>query len=822
MARDLPAPLPADKLYRSCDPAALGFTSTEELDDVDGLIGQERALDAIRFGGQITQPGFNLFVLGPPGSGKHTAVRRFLERKAGEEPLPSDWVYVNNFDAAHKPRAIALPPGRGLALRRDMHRLITDLQTSIPAIFESEEYQVRRRAIEGSFRDKQEEAFRQFRERAEAENIAVLRTPAGFAMAPMRDGKVIDPQAFNELPEEERKAIQDVIQRFERELEPLLQNIPRWDKERREKIRALDREIAEVVVAQGLAELEQSFADLPDVLDYLAQVRASLIDNVALFLMPRSGEAPNPQSLTAGHKDPRFSPYHVNVLVSQGSGPQTGTGAPVKYEDHPTMSNLLGRVEHISEMGALVTDFSLIKPGALHLANGGYLLLDARRLLSEPLAWDALKRALQSRTIKIESPGQFMSLISTVSLEPDPIPLNVKVVLFGERLLYYLLCAADPDFEDLFKVAADFDEDIERTPDSQKLFAHLIATTCRREGLRHLESPAAGRLIEHASRMAGDGEKLSVRTGLISDILREADFWAARAERQIITAEDIERTLKERLRRADRLREKVHEAILRDTVLIDTEGEAVGQINGLSVFSVANTSFGSPTRITANVRMGSGKVIDIEREVDLGGPIHSKGVLILSGYLADRYAPDVPMSLSASLVFEQSYGGVEGDSASSAELYALLSAISGVALKQSFAVTGSVNQKGQVQAIGGVNEKIEGFFDICRARKLTGEQGVLIPAANVKHLMLRRDVVEACEAGRFHIYAVETIDQGMEILTGMPAGERDGNGRFPPDSINGRVEEKLIAFAKARRAFTAAGAPPEAEAKADDFTQGSS
>jgi lon-related putative ATP-dependent protease len=473
----------------------------------------------------------------------------------------------------------------------------------------------------------------------------------------------------------------------------------------------------------------------------------------------------------------------------------------VVYEDNPTYQNLVGRAEYMAQLGALSTDFGLIRAGALHQANGGYLILDAARVLSQAYAWEGLKRTLRSGEIRIESLGQALSLISTASLEPEPIPLNVKVVLVGERLLYYLLSQHDSEFNELFKVAADFEEQADRSPANDLLYAQLIGRLARQEKLLPFDRGGVARVIEQSARFTGDAEKLSLHNRTLSDLLREADYWARKAGGNVVAAGDVQRAIDAQVYRASRVRERFREEILRGFLLIDTEGAKVGQVNGLSVVQPGRFAFGHPSRITARVRLGRGEVVDIEREVELSGPIHSKGVLILSAFLGARYVSDRPFSLSASLVFEQSYSGVEGDSASSAELYALLSALAETPIKQSLAVTGSVNQRGEVQAIGGVNEKIEGFFDLCQARGLTGEQGVLIPASNVKNLMLRRDVVEAVEAGKFHVYPVETIDQGIALLTGEEAGERDGEGNFPEGSVNQRVEDRLIALAEKRRAF---------------------
>ncbi len=800
-----------DDLYRKCDPEALKFSTTEDLDNVEGLIGQERALAALEFGSKINQYGFNLFVLGLPGSGKHMTVRTFLERKAQSEPTPADWVYVFNFDQPNKPRALSLPPGQGRVLKDGMAVLIDELQTSIPAVFESDEYLTRRKTIEEAVTAQQQQRFKTLQDKAREQDVTIIRTPAGFAVAPAPEGKVLEPEVFNDLPEEARKKFQEVIERIQIELQEVLQEVPKVDKERREKVRQLNQGLAQVSVSQAIIHLDESFLQNSQVSKYLHAVRKDLVDNIGIFAIHKGQDAESQVMAMemAEVAEDRFVRYEVNVLVCHTDHNGDREGAPVIYEDHPSMGNLVGRMESMAKMGALVTSFDLLKPGVLQKANGGYLLLDARKILSEPMAWDALKRSLQAHQVKIESLAEYTNMVSTVSLEPDPIPLNVKVVLFGDRQLYYTLSAMDPDFGDLFKVAADFDDALVRSEESSVLFARLIATLARQQSLKPVSSNGVARMIEHAARLADDSERLSLRVGPLSDIIQEADYWAAEAGRDLIDREDVDRAIDQRLWRLDRMKQRSHEAILRDIMLVDTGGAVVGQINGLSVMSLGNFRFGKPTRITASVRMGGGKVIDIEREVDLGGPLHSKGVLILSSYLAETYVPNVPFALRASLVFEQSYGGVDGDSASSTELYALLSALSGAPIKQGLAVTGAVNQKGQVQAIGGVNEKIEGFFDICKERGLTGKQGVLIPGSNVEHLMLRRDVVEACERGEFTIYPIETIEQGIEVLTGWTVGERGQDGIYPEGTLNHAVESRLIQFATAQRSFGKRGQAKE-------------
>ncbi len=799
-AAPAPRPLAASELRRTVDPATLGFKTTAELEPILGLIGQERALKAIQFGANIKSHDFNVFVLGPAASGKTTAVKQYLERRAAEASAPPDWVYVNNFETPHRPRALKLPPGRARPFARGMIAAIDELRNTLPAMFEGEDYQARRRAIDEEFRSGQEEALDALNKKAQAQNIAVLRTPTGFAMAPMHEGKIVKPEVFNTLPEAMRKEVETKIEALQKELEAILERVPKSDKQRRAKTSELNEEVAKVAVREALDDLAAAFADQEGVLEFLNAAGRDLIRNVGLFLVQSGEESEIVKQPADTARDARFRRYMVNVMV--GAEPDVTKGAPIYEELNPTYGNVIGRVEHLAQMGALVTDFLLIKPGALHKANGGYLLIDARKVLLSPFAWEALKRAIKAREIRIEQPSEMSGLVSTQSLDPEPIPLDVKVMLFGDRELYYLLSQADPDFPRLFKVQADFDDSIARSTENDRAYARLIASIVREHKLKHVDAAGVARVIDEGARLADDREKLSIEIGRIADLVREANYWANEAGHDVITREDVVRAIEEGVQRADRLRDRAQETINREIVLLDTQGSKIGQINGLSVLQLGSFSFGRPSRITARVRMGPGRVTDIEREVQLGGPLHSKGVMILWGFLAGRYAQDVPLALSASLVFEQSYGGVDGDSASSAELYALLSALAEVPIRQSLAVTGSVNQWGEVQAIGGVNEKIEGFYDVCKARGLDGQQGVLIPAANVQHLMLREDVVEAVNAKKFSIYPVKTIDQGIEILTGVKAGERTAEGRYPAATINRLVEDKLRSFAERGRAFT--------------------
>jgi lon-related putative ATP-dependent protease len=799
--------LPIKALRTVCDPALLGFDSTDELKPMDDLIGQERALGAISFGASIDQPGYNLFVLGPQGTGRHTAISSYLKGKAANEPAPDDWIYVHNFKEAHRPQALRLPGGTAMPFKSSMSELVEDLRAALRRQFTSDEYREKRQAIDAEFEEMQSHAFEELQQKAEKDNIAIIRTPMGFTLAPVEDGKVIKPDDYNKLDEGKQKQIEEKIEKLQNELAAVIEKLPRLEKQHRDKVRNLYAAMTGTIVDAAIKIVTDRFSTIETIQKRLVEIKKDLVENAGLFLFSdekleqeTSGQSSFDQAERQAMNDQRLNRYLVNVIVT-GDEDGDKKGAPLVLEDHPTLSNLVGRIEHRSQFGALMTDFTMIRPGALHRANGGYLVIDARRLLSEPFSWEALKRTLRSGSISIESAGEQLGFVSTVSLQPEHIPLKLKVVLIGERQLYYLLSTLDPDFTELFKVEVDFDEELQRSNENTDLYARLIGSILKKEKLKAMSAKGVARVIDETARLAADSERLSLRISLLSDLLRESDFWAEQAGNELVCADDVERAVTEQIHRSDRIRQRSHEMIERGTILIDTDGEKIGQLNGLSVLAIGNFAFGSPSRISARTRMGSGKLVDIERESKLGGSLHSKGVLILSSFLAANYALDAPMSLWASIVFEQSYGGVDGDSASSAELYTLLSSLSNAPLKQSLAVTGSVNQHGQVQAIGGVNEKIEGFFDICKAQGLTGRQGVLIPASNVKHLMLRPDVVEAASKGKFHIYPVETIAEGIELLTGVSAGVRGEDGTFPKDSINGRVEARLIEFARTRKNF---------------------
>ncbi|MCA9695122.1 MAG: AAA family ATPase [Myxococcales bacterium] len=788
-------PIDPDALRRACPATSFAFTSTEELTPLDASLGQARAVEALRFGVAMRGDGYNIIAVGADATGKGAIVRELLAEVARDRPTPSDYCYVHNFEDARSPIALELPASRGVELTRDVAKLIEEARASIPAVFEGDDYRTRRQAIDERVKREQEQAIRNLRTLAREQGIAILPTPMGIALAPMRDGEVMDPEEFEKLPVAEREAIEEKIDALQEPMSAAFRAMPRLERERREQMRALDREFTALAVQEPIDALVQRYATLPAVVRHLEAVRADIIERGALFLAPREHERPEEDGEAVDGASLRR--YEVNVIIDHSGA----AGAPVVYEDNPTLANLLGRVEHRSQLGALLTDLTLIRAGALHRARGGYLVLDARRLLREPLAWDALKRALSSARIRIESAGEILNLISTVSLEPAPIPLEIKVVLLGDRMLHALLDAYDPDVDELFKVVADFEDDTPRGPCAPEEFPRLVAALARRHGLRPFDASAVGRLIERSARRAGDSDRLSTHVEDTTDLMREGEHFATAAGRAVVTAEDIIAAERARVHRLGRVRERLREEINHGAILIATRGAVVGQINGLAVYGHGTVAFGKPTRITARVRLGRGGVIDIEREVKLGGPLHSKGVLILQGFLAARYALDVPLTLSASLVLEQSYGGVEGDSASLAEACALLSAIAELPIRQELAVTGSINQRGEVQPIGGVNEKIEGFHEVCVDRGMAPGQGVLIPPSNVRHLMLADEVVASARAGAFSVFTPRTVDEALELLTGVPAGARDVDGRYPEGSFNRAVEDRLIAFARSAAAF---------------------
>ena len=778
-------PLGVDQVYRRCPEDSLEFETTEHLEPLSEPVGQDRVLKAMRFGTGIGNHGFNLFVLGPRGVDRHALVRDFLDRRAAEESAPSDWCYVQNFSEPNNPRALRLKAGDGQRLRRDMEAFIEELRTGVAAVFESEEYQSRMQEIQDEFEQRQQKGLNVIGEEARESDIALISTQGGFTLAPLRDGEVLDPDEYEKLPEDERKKIEEKVAELQKKLQQEIQRVPARRKEMRNRVRELNEEMTLFALGGPIRELKEQWSHENNVTNHLDAAREFVVENAEALRGRRGGGPP----------DEMLNLFRVNLLVDNSET----TGAPVVYEDLPTHNHLVGRIEHQMRNGALYTDVSMIRSGALHRANGGYLILDARRILSHPMAWESLKRVLFSGDIRIESLERFYGLVSTSTLQPENIPASVKVVLVGERLLYYLLAHHDPDFLELFKVEVDFADDIERSDDSYMLYARMLGSLARQTDTPPLDRSAVARMIEHASRLADDQRKLTADDRVLRDVLTEAGYWAGEAKSKVVTAEHVQRAIDERNERAGRLRQASLEHIERGTVMISTSGEQVAQVNGLSVIQLGDFRFGRPSRITATARPGHGQVIDIEREVKLGGPIHSKGVLILSRFIAGRYAGASELSLSASVVFEQSYGGVEGDSASLAETCVLLSAIAGAPLKQSLAVTGSINQHGQVQAVGGISEKVEGFFDVCSQAGEVDDQAVLVPAANVEHLMVKPEVRDAVANDRFRIYPVSTVDQAIELLSGLSAGEADDKGRFPKGSFNRQVADRLQSFTRITR-----------------------
>jgi lon-related putative ATP-dependent protease len=805
-------PLPSQALYRFCDPDQLNFETTQSLEDFSEVPGQERAIEAIHFATGIDVDGHNVFVLGPPGAGRHTFVKQFLEKKAAGRNTPSDWCYVYNFDDPRQPKALKLPAGIGKDFRTDVENAIEDAQTAIPAAFESEDFQLQNEAITDDFKEHQEQAFMAIEKMAKKHEISLIQTPNGVAFIPMKDKEALKPEDFDKLPKEKQDSIHANIEELTSQLQRVMRAAPKRAREMRQKLRQLEQDVAGLAVTGLIDELKQKYKDVPTVVEHLAEMQADIIENVGLFLKTSDGPGlpSRMREVLQSKESAAIRRYAVNVLVDRSES----EGAPVVFEDKPSFAELIGKIEYEAEFGSLVTNFSLIRAGALHRANGGYLVLDVAKVLSYPLAWEGLKRAVKSRQLSVRSLGDDIGMVNTVSLNPQPVPLELKVILIGERLHYYLLNHYDPEFSELFKVAADFEDRLDRNQQNVESRARMLATVVRDENLKHLDRSGVARLLEESARSAGDNEWLSADIRQSADILREAHYQASRNGAELISATEVQKAIDARIHRASRYRDQMQEGILRDTLKIDTEGANVGQVNGLAVLQLGGFAFGRPQRITATVSLGSGEVIDIEREVKLGGPLHSKGVLILTGFLSSHYVTDRPLSLSASLVFEQSYGGIDGDSASAAELCVLASALAEVPIRQSLAITGSIDQHGTIQAIGGVNEKIEGFFDICSKRGLRGDQGVLIPMSNVRHLMLRRDVIDAVERGQFHVYPVDHIDQCLEILTGVPAGERDEKGEFPHDSVNHKIRARLLEFANRLRAFSKANKTSEVKTNA--------
>lgn len=791
--------LKSKQLYTKCDPQKFSFSSTAELEERLSSLGQDRALAAVELGININSKGYNLFCLGPEGTGKSSLVKRILAKEAQNRKTPEDWAYIYNFEEPYKPLAISFPAGTASDFAKEIDKLIEALSISIPAAFESEEYNAGVNIIKEKFKQHKEKYIKMLQKKAKGKSVSLLHMPVGLVVAPIKNGEVLSPEAFENLPEEEKKQLIEDLNQMQAEIENSTDEIPAWEDKERDEINNLRIKFLKKAVKTPIDEIHNKYKGHRQANDFLKQIQKYIIDNVEEFLPtnenPSMGENEDPLNLLLSkmkqHEEDKYAKFKVNVIIKN----EPHSGAPIIHLDHPTQGNLVGKVERIQQYGALLTDFSLIKAGALHKANGGFLLIDAHKLLLQPFAWDSLKRAIASKQIKIEAPSEETSF-TTISLDPQPIPLNVKIILTGNAELYELLSERDPEFSDFFKVEADFDVLMDRTKENEIEYAKLIGSLSKKKKLRSLNKQAVAKVIEYASRLAESSEKLTAHIASIGDLLREADYWARKSKSTHIGKNHVDQAINAKLYRNGRIKEMMLEQIDKGTILIDVKGKKIGQINGLVVYNFSRLSFGKPARITAQVRIGKGEFVNIEREVEMSGPIHSKGVLILESLLANRFAKFCPLSLNASIVFEQSYGGVDGDSASSTEYYCLISAITGIPIKQNIAVTGSINQFGEIQPIGGVNEKIEGFFDVCSHQGLDGTQGVIIPRTNVADLMLREDVVQAVEENKFTIYAVDNVDDGLEILTGMKAGTLGKNNKYPKNSINDTVQRSLENFYK--------------------------
>ena len=788
--------LTAAEVRPETDAGALGFADTDELDPRRDGIGQDRAVRAIRFGLAMGAPGYHLFVLGAPETERRLLVDRLAADAAADRETPDDLLYLHDFETGVRPRALRLPAGHGRRLREDAEHFVEELRSMLPSLFREDEFRERIAEIASGFEREQKAMIDELRAAAEAEGLALLQTPRGFAFAPAQNGRVLDKEAFEALDEATRKRLADANERLTAQLLERMQDLPSRQQDMLRAQREVARELVAATVQQLVRGLRRRWHEQPRVIAWLDAVEADAIAQAQTILaLEQQADGPRPPGAAAA-QDAFYARYRVNLLVDHGDA----RGAPVVFEGNPTLENLVGRIDHRSEYGNLTTDFTLVRAGALQRAAGGMLILEAERLLGRPFAWEALKRALFDGEVRPENAGEQLGFGRTSTLEAEPLALDLKVVLLGQRRTYYLLSSLEPDFAQLFKVPADLEDRIERTGDNALRYARSLAALVAEERLRPVTAAAVARILDHGVRLAGDAERLTAHAQRIGDLLREADQYAAEAGAERIEARHVTTAIDQGRERLDRIRRDVHERIDEGTVRIATEGTAVGEINGLSVLQIGESGFGQPSRITASARLGRGEVIDIEREVRLGGPIHSKAVMILTAFVGRRYAPRAPLSLAATLVFEQSYGGIEGDSATVAEVCALLSAIGDLPLRQDLAVTGSMDQHGRVQAVGGANEKIEGFFEVCAARGLSGTQGVLLPAANARHLMLRSDVAEAVADDRFAIHVVEEIEDALELLTGLPRGRPEGDG-WSEDSFDARVASGLAAFRTAARSL---------------------
>jgi len=791
--------LSAEQVRKRNDPSVFKCNSTEELEPIEGIIGQDRALSALKFGLNIPKLGFNIFVSGPAGTGRTTAIKSFLETLAAKKETPPDWCYVHNFRDSYCPRALKMPAGMGQGIQKDLKRTIDNVHRSIAQAFTSKEYFDRRSELTESLNKKKRAVFHALNKKAIDNGLLLQTTPVGLVLIPASNGEPMTAEEYTKLSATDKEELEERRMGLATEVQEQNAKVKTEERNVQKQLEDIDRDVANYSISPLFGELHNKYNQLPQVIDYLNEVEQDVIENFEQFRAePSVSDSDVSAAIQEVVRRQSFRKYEVNVLVDNSELQR----APVILELNPTFNNLLGRIEKEAQFGALFTDFTMIKGGSLHQANGGYFVVRVEDILTNFQSWDGLKRTLRDGKLVIEELGERLGSLATKSLKPEPIPLDIKVVVIGEPLFYYLLWRLDLEFKELFKVKADFDTRMDNTEVNLKNYTSVICRLCTEENLKHLTSPALAKITEHSSRLAGDQEKLSTLFADIADIIREANFWAGEEGTSLIEARHVEKTIEEKVYRSNLIQHRINEMIDKGMIIIDTAGENIGQVNGLEVIDLGDFSFGKPTRITASVGVGREGLIDIERESKLGGRLHTKGVMILSGYITQKYVRDIPLSLSARLVFEQSYQEIEGDSASSTELYALFSRLTDVPIKQAIAVTGSVNQKGEVQAIGGLNEKIEGFFEVCKAKGLNGQQGVLIPASNARNLMLKEEVVEAVESGNFHIYPVSTIDEGIEVLTGLKAGQLLEDGSFEPNSINDRVQKRLATLAEKLRDFT--------------------
>ncbi len=796
--------LPIMDYRASFNPDQVECSATETLKPSGEIIGQERAQKALRFGLEIREKGFNIYVAGIPGTGRKTAVRELLAELAKTKPKADDWIYVNNFTNPYEPNAIRLPPGMSSQLKADMSTFIAEVRRALPRAFESEDYATKRDEALGKIDKERVTIVGQVTEKAAKQGFTIQMGPTGLMIIPVVEEKPLTKEDFEALEKEKKEEILKKREALDADLRSGFRQLRDLDVKGGEVVSKLNTEIALYAIGDLLTGLKEKYGNINEVIPYIESIQKDILDNLGTFLgsgpQQQQQEQVPPQFQQWLAKDLAFRKYEINVVVDNSRL----EGAPVVFEDTPSYPNLLGRAEKEIQFGVVTTDFMMIRSGSLHKANGGYLVIPVQDLFRYPFAWEGLKSALKTEKIKIEEPGEQAGLIMTRGLKPEPIPLNVKVIIIGTPDINQILNQGDPDYNKLFKVKADFDTVMDRNEENLKSYAAFIRTLCKRFTLTHLDNTAVAKVVEYGSRLADDKKKLSTRFSGIADLIKEANFYAIMEKAPHVTVKHIEKALEEKIYRSNLIQQKIQEFIERGVFLIDTEGTQVGQINGLSVMELGDFTFGRPSRVTASVAIGRDGIVDIERQAQLGGPTHTKGVLILGGYLATKYAQDKPLSLTAKLVFEQSYGGVDGDSASSTELYAILSALAGLPLKQSIAVTGSVNQRGEVQAIGGVNEKLEGFFEVCKAKGLTGDQGAMIPSSNVQNLMLKEELLDAAKTGKFAIYPARTIDEGIEFLTGVPAGERRPDGSYREGTVNYLVNKRLQEMADMARDYQVA------------------